>query len=859
MEVTNAIQYLKESGFADSKSNLWINPILNKALNEEIHVEDIDDLIDTIVKREEKPEVVKEKVDLTAATSEEPVIQKIEVATIEEISEVTNFGLLNISQPIPLNKGLNIFYGMNGVGKSSLYKSICGALGLESRKCVPNINSQTNKMTSKIKIIDKTSTTRNFEFTADTKSTLDVRIFDSFISNFIVTNDHENEFEVPYLKQEYFIMIRELLDNISIRLSYEKNNIYNQVNATRQLFKEKLDFINEDSTKIQEKIKNVQFLEEDQQNLNKLLNDKLALESDKNSLILKSYNDRIDELDKVLKKLCVITTSEPDEKIVYSVKFTTQFINKCTLDLCSYANYKELYECNNIDKIGEFIPKDWISKKEWIAFIEAGLNFTSSLIGDDISTYSGEKCPYCNQVLDDTSKELIRSYNNLKSTCKTDMDKQKNIIDAEKKEITELINFVDEIEKIVNKAFESIKEIDEKQVNDFNSTMIKSYFEAINVGLDKYEAFSSEGKDEYLSSVNRIIEFKKILSDKISEIKKQISDKDNEIKRLKDEINPLETKKTIVTNTERLNELVKKLKVIEDIDDKTSCITKLKSSLSKHQTTFSSESIVKLFKEKLYDEYEQLNFEPPKQLTIKPKVKTRLCRIGNYKVNEIYSEGELKIHALAEFFATSIIDNYKGVYIFDDPVNSLDYERMDYVKERIIRLVKEGNQVLVFTHNIYFLYSLTESKIIDRVNEVIKGDYQIQVISDTSFGKDKEYTDKKKIIDRRMTDFSKEKDKSKISIIDLSAVYDLMSGCLEAYVENKLLYGIISRYRSNIRMDNLDDLKKMDIDKLDKVNTLYRKTSRFGNRHDRPTPAILPNYGELEKHYELFKEIVQSK
>ena len=115
------------------------------------------------------------------------------------------------------------------------------------------------------------------------------------------------------------------------------------------------------------------------------------------------------------------------------------------------------------------------------------------------------------------------------------------------------------------------------------------------------------------------------------------------------------------------------------------------------------------------------------------------------------------------------------MYIFDDPVNSLDYERIDYVKDRIIKLVKEGNQVLVFTHNIYFLYSLTEAKITEKVNEVIKGDYQIQVMSNTIFGKEKEYTDKRSKIESRMKEFSKIKDKSAIGKADLSGVYDLMS------------------------------------------------------------------------------------
>ena len=139
------------------------------------------------------------------------------------------------------------------------------------------------------------------------------------------------------------------------------------------------------------------------------------------------------------------------------------------------------------------------------------------------------------------------------------------------------------------------------------------------------------------------------MNEKVTELKKQIQEKSNVIKKLNDEIKSIETNNTITSNIAKLNELIDQLKILEDIDNKTSSVTKLKISLSKHQTTFASESIVKLFKEKLYEEYKELNFAPPEKLTIKPKVKTRLCRIGKYKVDEIYSEGELKIHALAEF------------------------------------------------------------------------------------------------------------------------------------------------------------------------------------------------------------------
>jgi energy-coupling factor transporter ATP-binding protein EcfA2 len=74
----------------------------------------------------------------------------------------------------------------------------------------------------------------------------------------------------------------------------------------------------------------------------------------------------------------------------------------------------------------------------------------------------------------------------------------------------------------------------------------------------------------------------------------------------------------------------------------------------------------------------------------------------------ILSEGEQRAIALASFFAEVGLTSGKGGVIFDDPVSSLDHRR----RERVVhRLVDEARrrQVIVFTHDIYFLCLLVEA------------------------------------------------------------------------------------------------------------------------------------------------------
>lgn len=74
---------------------------------------------------------------------------------------------------------------------------------------------------------------------------------------------------------------------------------------------------------------------------------------------------------------------------------------------------------------------------------------------------------------------------------------------------------------------------------------------------------------------------------------------------------------------------------------------------------------------------------------------------------DLLSEGEQRAIALASFLAEVGLSESTGGIIFDDPVSSLDHRRREHVAAR---LVKEAarRQVVVFTHDIYFVCVLAE-------------------------------------------------------------------------------------------------------------------------------------------------------
>lgn len=74
---------------------------------------------------------------------------------------------------------------------------------------------------------------------------------------------------------------------------------------------------------------------------------------------------------------------------------------------------------------------------------------------------------------------------------------------------------------------------------------------------------------------------------------------------------------------------------------------------------------------------------------------------------DILSEGEQRAVAIGAFLAEVGLSAAKGGIVFDDPVSSLDHRRRERVAKRMAAEAAQ-RQVIVFTHDIYFLCLLVE-------------------------------------------------------------------------------------------------------------------------------------------------------
>ena len=172
-------------------------------------------------------------------------------------------------------------------------------------------------------------------------------------------------------------------------------------------------------------------------------------------------------------------------------------------------------------------------------------------------------------------------------------------------------------------------------------------------------------------------------------------------------------------------------------------------------------------------------------------------------ISEILSEGEQKIVAIANFLSECSIDGAQNTIVFDDPINSLDVDYREAIARIIIEMSKD-RQVIVMTHDLYFLRLL-----MDIHKEICSADCfitcinsynnQSGIVSDEIPYLAKNVQERINTISAKLDEIHRldpSKIDSKKSL--LNDAKDKMRQMLEKSVEEVLVNNAISRFSKNI-------------------------------------------------------------
>lgn len=231
----------------------------------------------------------------------------------------------------------------------------------------------------------------------------------------------------------------------------------------------------------------------------------------------------------------------------------------------------------------------------------------------------------------------------------------------------------------------------------------------------------------------------------------------------------------------------------------------------------------------------------------------RLKTVQQHKPSEVLSEGEQKVIALADFLAESGLRSASAPVVFDDPVNSLDYRRIEEVSARVA-LLAEQRQVIVFTHNIWFateLLSRFEKSQPKCAYYSIEDDGEIKGI--VTAGNHPRWDTVKKLTGKveGMQQAARQAD-GEVREALVEKCYSLLRSWIEVVVEQELLQQVVQRYQPNIMLTRLPAINGARLDKAKQViYPLYEKACRIMDGHSQPleTLSVRPKLDEFEAEW----------
>lgn len=868
-KIKTAIDFLKESNLFKADRYNLLKPLMRKVLNDTVCNEDIEEFVDSIAPLDEESESKEENL-----TEEKEVKKRTEISihkedlrikSIREIKSIENVGLIDKIESIKLNPKINIFYGLNASGKSSLYKPICNALGYE-KETLANINEDASLIISKccLEVEDRKGKIHEIEWqNGETKPKLNVKIFDPDISLSLIKDDQDNTFSLAYLEQEYFPLLSEFLEKLEDRLKKRKGNYVLKFDFLKKNLQSKLPFLFEEEEELKEEnIKYIKITEEEKNTLESSIKEYEELQKINFGDKIQILNNLIEQIEDILRTLGE-RTEVIENKYVWKNIFKHEYFREINSLIKDYLTYKKILEGKQSIHLKDVVPESWLKNDAWGKFIDSSFDFIKSLSEAEQKKYLEEECPYCHQELLEKAKRLMEGYRILQGEIKEKLSRVDESLGDYLGKIDKTIEGLEGISQKEKAIDEGAKEF----LAAFKKTCDKNYILNLlaklkNTILNKNELkYSQEDVESIEGFFKYYLFIRHKFLQKEEEYKEKNKNKEENLEKLEVKIQPLKIKAEIVNNEKDLLKYMKLCNISRKIDDILSLIVDTKAYVSRLSTEFNNEVYIGEFQKYLDKEYENLNFVKPLkyQLTTRTAYgeNKRVYRMGDKKIKEIFSEGEQKQHALADFFAQSEIENFEGVFILDDPVTSLDECNMEYLSERIVRLAQErDNQTIILTHNLVFLNYLLELTGEEKVKHFTRVSTEIFLDPNAKLGTEHDLKVKRNEINKRVKMLNeKEINGNKINEYEIRNIYDLLSGYLESFVEVKIFKSVIGRYRPNIRMKNLNEIE-WDNGLINEVMRLFNKTSRKGSRHSQPIGIQTPKFPELIKDKENVDNLV---
>lgn len=467
-----------------------------------------------------------------------------------------------------------------------------------------------------------------------------------------------------------------------VKISIEKNNFEKSRNdleenrkqqkaIKQELEKEKNDFNTRISTEYDayckidinfDKLDNIPKLDENEKDFDNKLQ------------IFKNYKSAEN-----FKMFSTLDITEIDEKV-----------KNRTIELLEYTE-----DITKISFINEIL-KESEEKRVWI---DAGLTYIEE---DNL-------CPFCKKSLEGNT--VIEKYKNYKDSKIKENEVALNKCKDYFKQFIENKNTINELNIKINPYIGMLKEtaidFENNELDDKVNCIVKIIDKKLNDMQNESDTAELKKLDNYIIDLNIEIEKLKKINRQATEINKKMSNAKRQLTDLRKDIKDLKIKQFVSSNLEKVNNLLN-LK---------------KSEILLFQQFKETE---KLYKKKLLDSdivtkeiNDWLKFFGLDKYVIDNKFNLNYANKVISNKTFILSTGELSIITFAYFLTTLVTgltddEKDKLVIVIDDPVNSIDYNKIYSFATAIRNIQNRINQInnpqlFVLTHNILLYNILVQS------------------------------------------------------------------------------------------------------------------------------------------------------
>ena len=223
---------------------------------------------------------------------------------------------------------------------------------------------------------------------------------------------------------------------------------------------------------------------------------------------------------------------------------------------------------------------------------------------------------------------------------------------------------------------------------------------------------------------------------------------------------------------------------------------------------------------------------------------------------DIGSEGERRALALSFFLAElSVADGTSGI-IVDDPVSSLDDERRDYIAQRLVAEAQK-RQVIVFTHDLPFLFALRSQAKIDDVPLHFQHIWRLgqtvgRVDSNLPF-KTMKLRERIGKLEQELLAVKNAPPKDhETAWHQVNGFYYRLRTSWERAVEECLFAGVVERFERDVKTLKLKDVKVTD-ELIGRIEQGMTRASMFLHEDAFAAQVTLPSLAEMSNDLDMLR------